>query len=317
MSDYKWLQFFADGGAPAGGDGAAEGVSAGDPGPSLEDLGVPADKAERYRKRRGNRPQPTPKQEAAPAAEPEQQAAQPAATQPQSWDDFMKIPENKQRLQQTIQGRVSKMAQARDERTTALDPMFAMLGEKYSIARGDDGSWDEAALVKAFMDDKSNFTDRAIRDGTDEEVAQKMALLEYQEQARKAQEAKQARDLELQKKFMAVRQQAEELRQGMVPDFDIDREIQNPDFLRLVVDMGMPVKQAFMALHGEDMMQQQAAAVAQRVRADTAAAVRSGSLRPRENGSAGTAAVNTTPDLHKMNPAERRAYIMQKYPPRE
>lgn len=76
----------------------------------------------------------------------------------------------------------------------------------------------------------------------------------------------------------------------------------------------MSVKQAFYALHGEQIQDQAVNAVAQRAKIDAANAIRSG-VRPRENGTSATAPVSATPNLKQMKPDERRAYIMSKYPP--
>ena len=76
----------------------------------------------------------------------------------------------------------------------------------------------------------------------------------------------------------------------------------------------MSVTDAFYSLHHDSIMQQQAEAIAKRAKADAAASIRSG-VRPRENGSAATAAVAAAPDIRHMTREDRRAYIMSKYGP--
>ena len=122
-----------DGGAPAG-EGAT-GVQAADPGPqSLEDLGVPAEKAERFRQRK-SKSAPKPMQ---PEAE-----AKPAQAEPQtttSWDDFMKIPENNQRLQQMMSERVKRVGKEQTEYMQSLSPALELIANRYGIQANDDGS---------------------------------------------------------------------------------------------------------------------------------------------------------------------------------
>ena len=105
------------------------------------------------------------------------------------------------------------------------------------------------------------------------------------------------------------------MRPEQYPDFDLDRELQNPEFLRYTSpEVGQSVEQAFYALHHDAILQQQADVIARKVKADAAASIRSG-VRPRENGSSASAAVQSTPDLKHMTREERLAYIKGKYGP--
>ena len=135
----NWLQFFADGGAPAGeGDGAATGVDSGIPGQSLEDLGVPPEKAEKFRQRRKSKPSAEPEASEAPV---EQGEAKPAM----SWDDFMAIPENNERMQRTMSERINRVARESNEYMEKLSPALDLLATKYGITPGEDGRFDPEA----------------------------------------------------------------------------------------------------------------------------------------------------------------------------
>lgn len=302
-----WLQFFADGSAPAGeGDGAATGVESGTPGQNLEDLGVPADKAERFRQRKKAKPAaPAPAAVEAPAAE------EPATM---SWEDFMKIPENNARMQKTISERVNKVGQDQTDFMNKLSPALELIANKYGIQPGEDGKYDPEALAQAVTGDDSYYEDKAEELGVDVKTARHIEELETANRRAEAEKQRQQRDEQLRAHFMAMQQQANDLQQ-LYPSFSLEQALNDPNFLRFTSpEVGMTVKQAFYALYGDDVQAQAVNAVAQRAKLDAANAVRSG-VRPRENGSAAAAAVSSTPNIKTMKREDRLAYIKSKYAP--
>ncbi len=316
MSYYKnWLQFFADGGAPAGeGGGADTGVDAGTPGPQLEDLGVPADKAERFRQR---------KQKAAPApkpAEDDTSSAADAAPSPQgegskamSWDDFFKDPQNNQRLQQMMSERVNRVGRQQSEYISKLSPALELIASRYGIEADENGGYDAEAIAKAITEDDSYYEQKALEMGVDTETAKRIEKLETENRRNEEALQRQQRDQQLREHFMQMQQQAEDVK-SIMPNFNLQEAINDPRFMRLTSpEVGMSVKEAIWALHGDEIQAQAVNAVAQRAKLDAANAIRSG-IRPRENGSS-TAAVSTSPNMRNMTREERRAYIMQKYAP--
>ena len=325
-----WLQFFADGGGASGGaaggrgggDGAATGVQAADAGQdSLEALGVPRDRAERFRARKAARNV----NEATESADvPESAPPAPQETAPaMGWDDFMAIPENKQRLQQMMSERGKKANEAKlqaDAEIGKIAPMLELVASRYGI-EAKDGKYDLDRITQAVMDDDSYYERRAEDLGVDVSVAKQLEQsnmerrrAEAQAQALREQQQKQEREFQLQQHFLGMQQQANKLKQ-LFPDFDLSRELQNPVFLqRTSPEGGMSVEDAFYSIHHGEILQQQAEAVARRARADVASSIRSGS-RPRENGGASTAAASASPDLKTMTREQRRAYIKNKYAP--
>lgn len=310
MSYYKtWLQFFADGGAPAGeGGGADTGVASGNPGPNLEDLGVPADKAEKFRQRKQKTaPAPKPAEEAQPAA---QQAEQ---TKAMSWDEFMKIPENNERMQRTMSERVNRVARENTEYLAKLSPALELIASRYGIQANENGGYDADAIAKAITEDDSYYEQKALEMGVDTETAKRIEKLETENKRNEEALQRQQRDQQLREHFMQMQQQAKDV-QNIMPGFDLQEAINDPRFMRLTSpEVGMSVKEAIWALHGDEIQAQAVNAVAQRAKLDAANAIRSG-IRPRENGSS-TAAVSTSPNMRNMSREERRAYIMNKYAP--
>ena len=304
----KWLQFFADGGAPAGeGGGADAGVSSGDPGPSLEDLGVPADRAEKFRQRKGRTAK------AAPPAEPEAEPEKAEPAQAMSFDDFIKIPENNARLQQMMSDRVSRVAREKTEYMSKLSPALEMIANRYGIKADDNGVYDADAITKAIQDDDSYYEEKALDMGVDVETAKRIEKLEAENRRNEEAAQRAQREQQLREHFQKMQQQANDV-QSIMPGFNLQDAINDPAFVRLTSpEVGMTVKQAVWALHGDEIRAQEASAIAQRAKLDAANAIRSG-IRPRENGGS-TATVSTAPNMKNMSRDERRAYIMQKYRP--
>ena len=130
------LQFFADGGAPAGeGGGEAAGVSTPDAGESfearLEELNVPKDKI-----RKGAYKNAAKFQKAQPAAAPEEQAEESGAADRKSWDDIKG--EYKDEYDAEVQSIVQKRLKNAQEkmqqysaREESLAPLIDFFAAKY------------------------------------------------------------------------------------------------------------------------------------------------------------------------------------------
>lgn len=310
-----YIQFFADGASGGdGGDGAGTGTAAGDNAAdagrdSLEALGVPREYAERHRKR-------TEKKQAAAPAQPQKAEAPAASDGGNEWDAFFAKQENKDKLQQMMAERGKAATEAKNAASAQMEkmaPMLKLLGEKYGVKPTEDGSYDVDAITKAMGDDDSLYEEKALEMGVNVDVAKQLVHAEELEQQQREAEAKAQRDAMLQEHFNKVRQQGAQLKE-LFPDFDLDRELQDPEFVRRTAPGALSVEDAFYSLHHREIMQRQAESIARRAKQTAAAAVQSGSARPRENGSAATASAAVTPNMRAMSRADRLAYIKAKYP---
>ena len=315
----KWfpifcIQYFADGASGGeGGDGAGTGTAAGDnaadAGRDLEALGVPREYAERHRKR-------TEKKQAAAPAQPQQAEAPAASDGGNEWDAFFSKQENKDKLQQMMAERGKAATEAKNAASAQMEkmaPILKLLGEKYGVTPTEDGSYDVDAITKAMGDDDSLYEEKALEMGVNVDVAKQLVHAEELEQQQREAEAKAQRDAMLQEHFNKVRQQGAQLKE-LFPDFDLDRELQDPEFVRRTAPGALSVEDAYYSLHHREIMQRQAESIARRAKQTAAAAVQSGSARPRENGSAATASAAVTPNMRAMSRADRLAYIKAKYP---
>ncbi|MBQ6398197.1 MAG: hypothetical protein IJI06_08645 [Oscillospiraceae bacterium] len=321
------IQYFADGASGGdGGDGAGAATTvdnaADDGRDNLEALGVPREAAERHRarmeKKRGKTA--TPSQSPTQAPETASLAGEPSAgakdSGDEAWDAFFSDQAHKDRLEQMMSERGKKATEARNAANAQMEklsPMIKLLGEKYGVKPNEDGSYDVDSITKAMGDDDSLYEEKALEMGVTTDVAKQLAHAEAIEQQQREAQAKAERDAMLQEHFNRVRQQGMQLKEKF-PDFDLDRELQNPEFVRRTAPGALPVEDAYLSLHAKEIMQRQAEGIARRAKQTAAQAVQSGSARPRENGSATTAAAAVTPNMRAMSRADRLAYIKAKYP---
>ena len=320
----RWLglQFFAGEGASSGGEGgdggAAPGVSvdntAADAGQEdvLTKLGVPQNKVEKYRAKKGAGPATRPEtvqvsEQAAP--EPEQAAA---ADTPrdydQEWKKILEDPEFNRRMSDTVQNRVKNMKQTMSD----LAPMIEVIGRKYGFDTSDISKLDMKALSKAVSDDDSYYEDMASEMGVSREQA-KMLDQREREAKRKEEEAKQTmQEQMLRNHYAKLQAQAAALKQ-QIPEFDLERELQNEQFYRMTLpEGGLNVEQAYYALHHNEIMQARVSAAAQRTAQALSASIQSGRSMPAENGTVNRASPPMKEKPYSaMNKQERAEWLRQ------
>lgn len=330
------LQLFADGasGGDGAGAGASAGVSAADAGQptgvnaadagqniqhrTLEDLGVPKDKAEKYRARKGSKAAPGTATEAAAAAPladnaavqeeaaaPQAAAAEAAAAPGITWDDVVKNPAFNQKMQEVISARVKPIQAKLD----SLSPALEVLGKKYGIDTSDISRLDVKALSDAVTGDSAYYEDAAAELGVDLETAKTIKNLESRAKRSEAQARQSLQEAMMRQHFEKLQTEAEALKREL-PSFDLKAEMQNPQFVRMTSpEGGLTVAQAFHALHYREIEQAKAQQAAKDAARALSNAIQSGRQMPRENGATGKAASSVAPKLYsQMNPAERAEY---------
>lgn len=311
----RWdLQLFAGEGAASGGEGgdgsSAAGAESGTD--TMDSLGIPKEKLDRYRANKAKQAKPAVSQEAdeaepAPVAE-EQAAAADQAEQgsdPEAaWNEILKNPEYNSRIQDIVQKRVRSMQNALD----ALTPALETLGQKYGMDVSDVTKMDLQELSKRINEDDSYFEDRAEEMGSSPETARKVFQAELYEKRREASVNEE----------MARRHYDDLVRQGellkaKIPNFDLQRELQDPRFARMTAPGGgWNVEQAFNAVHHDALVkiaQEQAARQASQALSNS---IQAGKNIPAENGSVQRSAQGTQTKLYsQMTPEERAVYKAQ------
>lgn len=301
----KWdfLQLFAGEGAGAGGsagdggtsgnggvDASAPGVAAVDAAQRLRDMGVPESKIARYGKAYGKRANKTAAPvavEQAPRADEQAAAAenktaqaeeQQPAPQKYIWDEVMKDPEMNRRMQETVRAS-KKKAQAAEDAIAALAPALKQQAEEFGL---DPENIDYVALSKHIT---GEYDDQALQMGLPKETVVKM------EQQHRINEEKLNRD-----HIAGLIAQGEKMKE-VFPNFDLRKEMENPQFRRLTArGVNVSVDDAYRIVHRKELELAQAQIVERKATERVQNTIRAGAARPDESGSASQAPSVTTID---------------------
>lgn len=317
MQKNKWwlLQLFADGGdGAAAADGGAAETGENDTAAGyqrLRELGVPESKIRKnkaYKASGSARTAATAEQTEVVENEPEQVAtATPTEGKRMTWDEIKADPEYSKEMQNMVQQRLRK-SKAAEENLSKLTPALEKLAMGYGL---DAANFTHDQLVDAIMNDKSQYRDRALEMGVDEEVVEKLDRFDLMEAKRKQQEADSVRDRALREHHEKLKTQGEALK-AKYPSFDLEAELANPTFLRMTAPgVGLSVEDAYYAVHRKEIEAAALKAAADRTAENIANAVRSGTMRPRENGT-GAAAPSVTSFSYKNASQEQRNALKQR-----
>lgn len=317
------LQLFADGGGSGAGSGTAG--DGGDGGASaqaesglanqettLESLGVPRDKAEKYRQRKH-------KNATVPAqAEPHVETVQKTAEQivpaeaevkeqveaPKSLKDLLKAnPQFNQEAQEMITGRVKNL----NARLAEFEPIIELLGNHYGFDTSDLSKIDLKELASKVTDDNQYYEDAAAEMGTDLETAKRITKLERETKRAEREQERINSENALREHYGNLQRQAEALK-ATIPGFDLDSELQNPQFLRMTSpEGGLTVEQAFHALHFREINQYNQQQTAQNVAKALSNSIQSGRSMPTENGTVQRAASTVQAKPYSQMTATERA----------
>lgn len=318
MQINKWwlLQLFADGGegGSAGGEGAAATATGENDAAAghqrLRELGVPEHKIRKNRSY-GFKPAvqapAAAEQGEAPAENPKQDdAAKPTeaeAPKRMTWDEIKADPEYSKEIQNVIKQRL-KNSKAAEDSLSKLAPALETLARTYGM---DPDNIDHAALAEKIQGDNKLYEERALELGVEPEVARKMDQFDLMQARQKRQQEQNVKDQAMQQHYASLLQQSEALK-GKYPGFDLQAELKNPTFARLTAPgVNIGVEDAYYLIHRKEIEQAALQETAKRTAQHISNAVRSGTLRPDENGTASHAPSVTTFDYRTASREQREA----------
>lgn len=306
-----------DGGSGAGADGAA--ADAGQRAEiTLESLGVPKAKADKYRAYKNRTADGTGAEAVKTAAtgnapgDPQAERQDAAAERSVSFSDALrKNPQWNAEMQKIVQERVRKTKTENDALRAERDGFSAaeqLLAQKYG-AIGEDGNIDRKKLNDAIVADPSFYEAEARRNGVTREQQAKIAQREMLEKRKEAEARKAAENQQIRNHIDSLQQQAAELKK-IYPEFDLQTELQNERFFRMTSPQGgATVEEAYFAVHKNELLQKQTQATAQGVRNAMGRSMANGRNIPAENGTVSRAS-GTIPQkkYSQMNAEERRNF---------
>lgn len=211
----------------------------------------------------------------------------------------------KQQYGQRVQRAINQRFRNQQDLRKQLDgytPIMQALGAKY----GRDPS-DVEGIGKLLTDDDSLYAEEASKLGLPIKTVKQMKKLEAENQRMQKAQQESQQDAALRQHFQKISTQAEELKKTF-PSFDLMEEIKNPRFARMTSpEGGLSVKDAFYAIHGEEIQKQSMQYAAQQAGKRLAASVQSGANRPPENGMRSSQPVPMSVDVAHMSKEQRAA----------
>ena len=193
-------------------------------------------------------------------------------------------------IKKAVDGRF-KSARKAEEALGKMSPMLELLGGKYGVKPGEDGSYDVEALSRAIEADDSYFEEEAAERGLTVQALREQKKLERENRAFRQEKERNLEEERRRSFFDGLYQQAAKL-QETVPDFDLKEALKNDQFCRLV-NVGVPVNAAFYALNHEKLMSGAMQTATQQAMEAASKSVQAGARRPKENGTGNAAAVDT------------------------
>lgn len=189
-----------------------------------------------------------------------------------SWEQILQDPEYNAKLQRIVQDRLKSARQAEAALKT-LEPALQTLARRHGL-----GEKDYEKLTQAIAQSEER---RAAG-----QSAQRQLLQRHMD------------GLIAQSKAM----------QTLFPDFDLEKELRDPMFARLTgPGVGLKLEDAYYALHRDRFQAATAQVTASHTARKLTNAIVSGSLRPAENGAAGTGASLARLDYAAASPEQRSA----------
>lgn len=186
------------------------------------------------------------------------------------------------RVKETVQRRL-RGTREQVERLQAMMPMLTVLGQRYGVDPSD-----VAALSRAVDADESYLIREAEKKGISPDTLRETWRLEREATNLRRQMDDYKAEQETRRIYGEWQQQGEQCKM-LYPNFDLEAELQNEDFCRLLRNR-VNVQTAYEVIHKDEIIPAAMQVAAQQAAEKVTAAVRANAARPAENGSKGSAA---------------------------
>lgn len=177
-------------------------------------------------------------------------------------------------VQNAIKDRFKNQADA-NEKINALEPMLKVLRERAGVETNED-------LVKHVMDDDSLYEEAASEAGMTIPAYKQFMAMKQERDAAQAREQEDQRTAMINQHFQNLVRQGEELKKQF-PNFDLQKELENPAFFRMTQPgVGLPVEDAYFAIHRKELAPQMLAYGMQRAKTQMGQTLQAQQKRPQE-----------------------------------
>ncbi len=253
----------------------------------------------------GDAPAGAPTEQAKPAAVAQPQDAD-SVTDPQSLDkgaEFEKLikGEFKEQFEQRIKDNLKrrfKESSSLKAKASQNDEIINLLKVKYGITADN-----MEEIADAIRSDDGYLKAEAEQKGIEPDTLKKIKELEYENESMKMQIARGLEERKLNKTVNSWINDANELKEAY-PDFDLEKEVQNRGFLKLLRS-GVDLKSAYYATHHEEIVKSMVQKATEEASLRITDSIRARGNRPVENGISGQSTAIIKTDVSKLTPKER------------
>jgi len=188
------------------------------------------------------------------------------------------------------------------EQLAQNQPVIDMLMQRYNVKDGD-----ISKLTAAIENDDAYWSEAADEAGMTVDQYKQMQKLERENaellRARRQQESRQQADAQLAKWY-----QESEVAKQTYPNFDLNVEVKNPDFMSLL-RANIPVQKAYEVVHMDDIKNGVAQTVAKQTEKKVVDGIRAKGTRPTENGTVSQSAFTVRDDPSKWSKKDRSEVV--------
>ena len=188
------------------------------------------------------------------------------------------------------------------QKIESYTPLMELLGARYGVKSGN-----AEDVMAAIEKDNSFFEEAALKAGLPVEQYKTMLKLEAQNRSLLEEQQRTNEEIQRQQKFARWDRESEQCRQ-MFPEFDLQTEARNPEFLRLL-DSGCSMETAYKAIHFDELNQGTMRRTEMETQKKVADTIRAGATRPTESGARKNSATQTKIDVANMTYEQMDAMI--------
>ncbi len=209
-----------------------------------------------------------------------------------------------ERMQDTIQKRLKSSKETVDK-YNAMAPMLEMLAKKYGVK----DAGDVQALTSAIEEDDTFYEEEALKEGIPVDQLKQIRKMERENASLRAAMEQQQQQEQVNATIAQWMEQGQAAKQ-VYTQFDMDAEMQNPQFLGLL-QAGVDVKSAYEVIHKDEIIGSAMQFAAKTAEQKVASSIAAGRGRPSENGNKSQGGVIVKSDVSKLTRADREEIIRQ------
>lgn len=195
-----------------------------------------------------------------------------------------------------------KGTKAQLARYEALNPTLELLAQRYGTTT--DNPDFAAILNKATEEDDAFFAEEAEKRGVSVDTMRQISKMERDNAAMQRMIAEQENQRKADELLNGWIQDAEKLKE-VYPSFDLQSELENPDFVELMRLPIMDLQSAYEFIHKNELQAAKSEVIAQQMEQKIANKVASNQRLPVENGVAATSAATAQRDVRSLTRADR------------